>query len=77
MSRKIAIISWKPGIRTVDLINLVKNVDQKGLAAAKLRVDKFLKPDGITIDLRVSDEDLGKVTDELLKIGVEIDLNGS
>jgi len=68
---KITIIGWKPGLRSIDLMNVLREVEGLGLADAKGRVDRLLSADPVSIDLHVAPEDAEHISSRLAEIGVE------
>lgn len=73
MEKTIRITSWKPGVKAVDLINLIKAIDDKGLASAKRRVDEFLNPNSTPIKLKIPDDYFKNIFEQLDEISVEIE----
>jgi len=67
---EVIVTSWKPGVRSIDLIQLIREVRGTGLAETKAEVDRFIAGSQADIRLVVSRDESVDILKRLEGVGV-------
>ncbi|KIC34979.1 hypothetical protein RA26_20055 [Leisingera sp. ANG-M7] len=71
----MSIVGWRPGVRTIDLINKVKDLKSCRLGVAKREVDLLLASGDFQIGFEIDADDWEEVVRELNSIGVDVEIS--